>query len=183
MVQVCRHIKPSGQRCKSPAMRDHSFCYFHARVHTRTQDFNPRKLTFPVPEDFASIQQSIAKVFDCIVDECLNLKQSAQILKGLQLALQTIPRTPTPPTESVESVTLAKNGDELAPPLEFLALENGSSQKALPSRTGIDPATASGNVRRLENVSVEILDSLQQGHLLIAGEKVLLRLDKPDDPA
>ncbi len=185
MVQICRHIKPSGERCNSPAMRGHSFCYFHGRVHKRTKNIDPRDLTFPVPEDFSAIQESIAKVFDCVVNECLDLKQSAQILKGLQLALQTIPRTPAPPINSVQKVTVTRKGEELAPPLEFSApaLENGSSQRALPSRTGIDPATAAVGLRRLENVSVEILDSLRQGHLLIAGEKVLLRLDNPDDPA
>lgn len=100
MYQACRHIKPSGQRCQSPAMRDHSFCYFHARVHTRSKVIDPRELRFPVPEDFAAIQESIAKVLDGIVNESIGPKQSSQILRGLQIALQTIPRTPAPPTES-----------------------------------------------------------------------------------
>jgi hypothetical protein len=190
MYQACRHIKPSGERCKSPAMRDHSFCYFHARVHTRTKRIDPRELTFPVPEDFAAIQESIAKVLDGIVNERIGAKQSSQILRALQIALQTIPRKPAPPTDSVEFVTLTKKGDELAPPLEVSApaLENGSSAKALPSCTGpsytsIDPDRGPGNFRRLENVRAEILGSLQQGQLLIGGEKVLRCLDKPDDPA
>ena len=53
MYQACRHIKPSGLRLKSPAMREHLFCYFHARVHTRVSDTDLRGLNFPVPEDFA----------------------------------------------------------------------------------------------------------------------------------
>ncbi len=91
MVQACRHIKPSGLRCKSPAMREHLFCYFHARVHTRTGRNNPER-TFPVPEDFAAIQESIARLFDGIVNESIGPKQSSQILRGLQIALQTISR-------------------------------------------------------------------------------------------
>jgi hypothetical protein len=166
-------------------MRDHSFCYFHARVHTRTKDIDARELTFPVPEDFAAIQESIAKVFDAIVNGSICPKQSSQILRGLQLAMQTIPRNPAPSIDSVQKITRSKKGDELAPPLEFSApaLENGSSTKALPSSTGIDPDRISGNFRRLENVQAEILGSLHQGQLLIDGEKVLLCLDKPDDPA
>jgi hypothetical protein len=185
MYQACRHIKPSGQRCKSPAMRDHSFCYFHARVHARTRVVDPQRLIFPVPEDFAAIQESIAKVLDSIVNERIDSKQSSQILRGLQIALQTIPRKPAPPTDSVQEVTLSTKGDELAPPLEVCppALENSSSEKALPSRTGIDPARTSGNFRRLENVSARIFGSLQQGQLLIGSENVLRCLDKPDDPA
>lgn len=185
MVQVCRHIKPSGERCKSPAMRDHSFCYFHARVHTRTKKIDPRDLTFPVPEDFAAIQESIAKVLDAIVNESIDSKQSAQILRGLQLAMQTIPRKPASPADSVQEVTLSKRGDELAPPLEVpaLALESGRSEKALPARTGIDPAGAPGNIVRVENVRAEMLGSIHHGQLLIGAEKVLRILDQPDDPA
>lgn len=185
MVQICRHIKPSGERCNSPAMRGHSFCYFHSRAHKRTRPTDRRDLSFPVLEDFAAIQESIAKVLDAIVNENISSRQSSQILRGLQIAMQTIPRTSAPTTGLVQKVTLSKKGEELAPPLEFSppALEIGSSQKALPSRTGVDPATAAVGLRRLENVSVEILESLQQGHLLIAGEKILLRLDNPDDPA
>jgi hypothetical protein len=185
MVQVCRHIKPSGQRCKSPAMRDHSFCYFHARVHTRSKLIDPRDLRFPVPEDFAAIQESIAKVLDAIVDESIGPKQSSQILRGLQIAMQTIPRTPAPPTESVQKVTLSKKGYELAPPLEFCppALEAGISQKALPARTGVDPDRASRSPRRLENVHAEILPGPQQGQLLSGGEKLLRCLNKPVEPS
>jgi hypothetical protein len=193
MYQACRHIKPSGERCKSPAMRDHSFCYFHARVHERTKLVGPRELSFPVPEDFAAIQESIAKVFDGIVNGRIGSKQSSQILRGLQIALQTIPRRPAPPTDSVEFVTLNKKGDELAPPLEVSApaLENASSGMALPSHTGssstglsrigIDPGRAPGNFRKLENVRVEILGSPNEGQLLIGGEKLLRCLDEPED--
>ncbi len=183
MVQVCRHIKPSGERCKSPAMRDHSFCYFHARVHTRTGRNNPER-TFPVPEDFAAIQESIARLFDGIVNESIGPKQSSQILRGLQIALQTISRKSAPPTDSVQEVTLSKKGDELAPPLEFSvpALENGSCEKLLPSSTGIDPGRHSRNFVSVDNVRAQILGGIQQGQLLIGGEKVLRCLDKPDDP-
>jgi hypothetical protein len=166
-------------------MRGHSYCYFHARVHTRTKQTDPRDITFPVPEDFAAIQESIAKVFDAIVNESINSKQSAQILRGLQIAMQTIPRTSAHAIESVQKVTLSKKGDELAPPLEFAApaLENGGSIKALPACTGIDPAMPSGNFVRVENVRAEILGSIHQGRLLIGGEKIVRCLDKPDDPA
>ncbi len=184
MYQACRHIKPSGLRCKSPAMREHLFCYFHARVHTRVSHTDLRGLNFPVPEDFAAIQESIAKVFDGILSDRIDPKQSSLILRGLQIAMQTIPRTPVPTTESVQEVTLSKKGDRLAPPLEVdpLALENGNSVKALPARTGIESTSTSANLPRLENVRAEILGSVQQGQLVIGSDKLLRCLDKPDDP-
>jgi hypothetical protein len=184
MIPICRHIKTSGERCKSPAMRDHSFCYFHARVHSRTRSADRVEISFSVPEDFAAIQESIAKVFDGIVSGRISPQQSSQILRGLHLAMQTIPRKPAPPADSVQELTLSKKGDELAPPLELpaLELESGSSQKALPACTCTDPACASGNFVRVKSVRAEILGSIQQGQLLIGEEKVLRCLDKPHEP-
>jgi len=31
-VRNCTHIKVTGQRCGSPALRREFFCYFHTRV-------------------------------------------------------------------------------------------------------------------------------------------------------
>ena len=152
MYQACRHIKPSGERCKSPAMRDHSFCYFHARVHVRTRHNAGRtlhsdrdNLNFPVPEDFAAIQESVAKVLDDIVNERISHKESAQILSGLRIAMRTIPRNPVPPTDSVREITFTKKGDELAPPLEICppVLETGNNAKALPASVAVNPANVS----------------------------------------
>ncbi|HEY1804611.1 MAG TPA: hypothetical protein VGG45_09020 [Terracidiphilus sp.] len=143
-------------------MRQHSFCYFHARVHRRTRDEEAPTLNFPVPEDFAAIQESIAKVFDAIINERIDFQDSSRILWGLQIATQTISRMPTPPTDSVESVTLSKKGDELAPPLEVCppAPENPGG-KPKPARSGIDPAAPSDKFQRLENARVENPGSLQ----------------------
>ena len=34
-VQICRHIKTNGRRCRSPRLTGHDLCYFHARFHER----------------------------------------------------------------------------------------------------------------------------------------------------
>jgi len=31
-LAICQHIKPSGERCGSPALRDEKFCYYHVKV-------------------------------------------------------------------------------------------------------------------------------------------------------
>jgi hypothetical protein len=166
-------------------MHGNFFCYFHARTHKRARAAESQEFSFPVPEDFAAIQESIAKVLDGIASERMNPSQSSQILRGLQIALKTIPRTPAPPVDSVHKITLTRDGDELAQPLKVRlpALENPGSRKALPSSTGSDPDSASGPIRRLENVRAEVLASLSREQLLIGGEKLLRCLDKPDDPA
>jgi hypothetical protein len=37
MTTICRHIRVTGQRCGSPALRNHSLCYFHHRTQQRAQ--------------------------------------------------------------------------------------------------------------------------------------------------
>ncbi len=181
MVQACRHIKPNGERCNSPALRGHCFCYFHSRVHSRTRFRKSEKFKLPVPEDFAAIQESIAKVFDGIVDGIVDLKESAQILWGLQIAMQTIPRKPVMPTNSVEFVTLSDKGDELAPPLEISTpmVEALGPPKALPPGASFDLAASPVQSTGIKTGRVEIPDSLDAGKLLAGGEKVTRYLDRP----
>jgi len=115
MYLACRHIKPGGERCKSPAMRGHAFCYFHARLHSTTKLDLSDKLALPVPEDYASIQESIGRVFRAIVSSRVDSKQTAQLLWALQIASHNLLRKPKKDPETVPSVTRNKEGVELAP--------------------------------------------------------------------
>ena len=51
----CEHIRISGQRCGSPALRGEARCYFHNTVR------NPYG-GIPMPEDAASIQIGLNRV-------------------------------------------------------------------------------------------------------------------------
>src|SRR5208283_2651521 len=88
MYMACRHIKPNGLRCKSPALRGHSFCYFHSKLHARVSDdaarFGPIKL--PLPEDPAAIQIAISRIFDGMLTGRLDGKLAGRLLYGLQIA-------------------------------------------------------------------------------------------------
>ena len=118
MYMACRHIKPNGLRCKSPAMRGHSFCYFHSKLHTRTSDdaarFGPVKL--PVPEDPAAIQIAISQIFDAMLNNRIEGKLAGRLLYGLQIASQHAEHHFLEiGTDSVQSMTQSKEGDELDP--------------------------------------------------------------------
>src|SRR5579875_3494460 len=62
MYNECRHILPNGNRCQSPALRHHDFCYFHS-VH-RAQP--PVEATFdlnlPPLEDPDAIQLALSQL-------------------------------------------------------------------------------------------------------------------------
>jgi hypothetical protein len=117
MYLACRHIKPNGVRCQSPALSGHAFCYYHARAHSTTRSGKSDKFALPVPGDHTTIQESLGRIFEAIVSDRVNSKKAAQLLWGLQIAVQTIPRKPQKDPRSVESITLTEDGTELAPVL------------------------------------------------------------------
>jgi hypothetical protein len=96
-------------------MRSHAFCYFHARLHSTTKLDKFVDVTLPVPEDFAAIQESLGTIFQAILNSRIDSKKTAQLLWGLQIASNNLPRKPMPAPKTVPSVSRNKNGDDLAP--------------------------------------------------------------------
>jgi hypothetical protein len=115
MYLACRHIKPNGVRCQSPALRSHAFCYFHSKLHSATRIGFADDFRLPLPEDAAAIQISIGRIFEALLASRIDSRQSAQLLWGLQIASQTIPRGNRDNPESIHSLTVNKDGEELAP--------------------------------------------------------------------
>ncbi len=122
MYMACRHIKPNGLRCKSPALRGNSFCYFHARLHNMVNDrdakFDITRL--PVPEDPAAIQIALSQIFDGLLTGRIEGKLAGRLLYGLQIASQHAQHHYLEVgTDSVLSVTQTSEGEELAPELRI----------------------------------------------------------------
>ena len=61
MYRTCRHIKPNGLRCESPALRSGNFCYYHSKTHIIGADPNEKfgALQLPTPEDASAVQLSL----------------------------------------------------------------------------------------------------------------------------
>ncbi len=117
MYLACRHIKPGGQRCKSPGLRGSAFCYFHARLHSTSKPGIMDDIVLPVPEDSAAIQESLGTIFAAILSSRIDSKRTAQLLWGLQIASNNLSRRQASDPKSVQSVTRNKQGLELAPVL------------------------------------------------------------------
>jgi hypothetical protein len=124
MYMACRHIKPNGQRCKSPALKGTNFCYYHTHLHLLGKEpygqYGPMRL--PVPEDAASIQLSIAKITEALINDRIDTKKASRLLYALQIASHNLDRK----KESVdhETVPSAENigdGEEIAPELRVCA--------------------------------------------------------------
>jgi hypothetical protein len=119
MYQLCRHIMPSGNRCHSPALSGTYFCYFHTRVHRKSDEhtakFEP-ELAIPVLENRAAIQLALSQVLNAFGSKKLDQRQAYTLLYGLRIASQNFGRCDNILSYSgVESITSSEDGDDLAP--------------------------------------------------------------------
>ena len=66
-IQSCTHIKVTGVRCGSPALRGEQFCYFHQRM-VRGVRTPPQARLHPIAliEDEESIQAALMEVINAL---------------------------------------------------------------------------------------------------------------------
>jgi hypothetical protein len=119
MYNECRHVKPSGEKCQSPALRNMPYCYFHARANRKP----PRKLTgeeepleIPLLEDHWAVQIALSQVLARIADSTLDARRAGLMLYGLQIAAQVASQRPRLFTsDSVRSITTTIDGEDIGP--------------------------------------------------------------------
>ena len=120
-VRVCTHIKVTGVRCGSPALRGEQFCYFHQRM-IRGVRTPPESRLHPVAllEDEESIQVALMEVINALLRNTIDPKRAALILRALNIAtrnirhmkygihdremIKEVPDYPAPPEPELESV-------------------------------------------------------------------------------
>ncbi len=86
-VRNCTHIKVTGQRCGSPALRGEFFCYFHTRVIKGVQQRVDMRLhSMALLEDCESIQLSIMHVVDGLIKGTLDSVRARLIIQALRIA-------------------------------------------------------------------------------------------------
>ncbi len=118
MGPECRHIKTSGGKCGSPALRGQPYCYFHARLRERAarSPLPYEALQLPPLEDRASIQVAISDVVQALAGHTLDPKRAGMILYALQIASSNAQRgEEIVSSYAVSEVTHSDEGEEMAP--------------------------------------------------------------------
>ena len=92
-VKECTHIKVTGIRCGSPALRGEQFCYFHQRM-IRGVKTPPSSRLHPMAliEDEESIQASLMEVINALVRNHIDAKRAELILRALNTAVRNARR-------------------------------------------------------------------------------------------
>jgi len=88
-VRRCTHIKVTGHRCGSPALKQEYFCYFHTRmikgVQTRVDsEIHPVALI----ENPEAIQAAIMHMIDAVLKGAIDNKRATIVLKALYIAVR-----------------------------------------------------------------------------------------------
>jgi hypothetical protein len=88
-VKLCSHIKVTGVRCGSPALRGEEFCYFHQRMLRGIQT-PPEARLHPIAliENEEAIQSSLMEVINAIARNSIDLRRADLILKALHIAVK-----------------------------------------------------------------------------------------------
>jgi len=82
---------PNGLLCKSPALRDRSYCYFHQNLHATVRASREKKreddtIQFASIEDAAGIQIALTQVVDAMNASRINRRHGGTLIYGLHLA-------------------------------------------------------------------------------------------------
>jgi hypothetical protein len=119
MFAECRHIMPSGIKCKSPALRSTPYCYFHTHLYrsrnpSASNDKEP--ISLPSLEDSSGVQIALQQILGALGSSRIDPRRAGLYLRGLQLAVRlAAPRKFDSSQESVRDLVYENNGDTLAP--------------------------------------------------------------------
>jgi hypothetical protein len=120
VIPQCEHIRLSGQRCGSPALRGENHCYFHDYT------FNPRYRfhgSIPLPEDAASIQVGITRVIRMLEALPESPRNCALMLYALQTASSNLKRVREEVTALAVEAEEQEQAGEANPLIELLRRE------------------------------------------------------------
>jgi len=87
----CHHIKTSGVRCGSPALRSRRYCYFHQRsrpvlLNVGRSDNDPEYFSLPLFEDAHALQSALRQVTLYYLNGTFTEKKTGLMLYALQIA-------------------------------------------------------------------------------------------------
>jgi hypothetical protein len=88
-VKICTHIKVTGIRCGSPALRGEKFCYFHERMINGVPT-PPHARIHPMAliETEEAIQVALMETINAIVRNTIDLRRADLIIKALNIAVK-----------------------------------------------------------------------------------------------
>jgi hypothetical protein len=82
-TRTCKHIKVTGVRCGSPALRSEEYCYFHYRMLCSSRISHVALL-----ENEEAIQVSLMEVVNSLLRGTIDTKRGELVLRALNTAVR-----------------------------------------------------------------------------------------------
>jgi hypothetical protein len=103
----------TGVHCKSPAMRQSVYCYFHDRLHRGFHAAQPARKPIKLPrlDSPDAIVAGLTSVMNGILARKIDPRQAGRILYGIRIAATTVEQA-----AALESMLHAKTKSHLQPP-------------------------------------------------------------------
>src|SRR5271170_5536464 len=118
MVPECRHIKTSGGKCGSPALRGRPYCYYHSRLKERAAQPRSPYLAIELPaslEDRGSIQLALSEIVTAIAESRIDPRRAGILLYALQIASSNAKhQDEIVCADSVDETVVTEQGEEMA---------------------------------------------------------------------
>jgi len=127
----CTHIKVTGARCDSPALRGEQFCYFHQHAHRGVRRPSRSRLhPIALIESEEAIQASLMEVINGLLRNTIDVKRAELILRALHIAVKNARRTKFDASNPVREIP-----EYAAPASEPLASLAGREKAPVPTRS------------------------------------------------
>jgi hypothetical protein len=134
---TCAHIKVTGVRCGSPALRGEQFCYFHQNAHRGVRRPKQSRLhPIALIEDEESIQYALMEVINALMRNTIDLKPATLILRALHIAVKNASRV----KYGIQGINAVTKIPEYAPPSAETDLDD-LSEIDLPYNAFVPPNT------------------------------------------
>jgi hypothetical protein len=115
----CRHIKSDGCKCKSFALRDKAYCYFHMQMHRAIhgqKDDGDAVVSMPIMDDRGAIQVALTQVLRALGSKRLDPRRAGKLLYGIQIAAKAVEHPIyVSPSQLVPSLTTDAAGEDMGP--------------------------------------------------------------------
>jgi len=149
---LCRHVHTNGNRCGSPALRGHDFCYYHDRTRLPNAPLAGRMGMFKMQpiDDRHAIQIALYDILSRIAAGDVDNKRASILLYGLQIASSNLAHRDKAqaPQTLVEDVSYHHRLGDLAPIQEIIDTEPAEQQRTAEQLTIEQPTTADGVILR-----------------------------------
>jgi hypothetical protein len=127
----CTHIKVTGARCESHALRGEQFCYFHHHAHRGVRRPSRSRLhPIALIESEEAIQASLMEVINGLLRNTIDVKRAELILRALHIAVKNARRTKFDAYEPVREIP-----EYAAPASGPLASLAGWAKAPVPTRS------------------------------------------------